>query len=100
MAMLTLAAVLALLLGFGGGVSGGGVSGNGVRSLSESSIRLITQVNAVAFADSTMDFGDCIIALGGCMVAFDLGGSSLISESVSCSAGSRVISAGLVFSSS
>ena len=54
MAMLTLAAVLPLLLGFGGGISGGGVSGGGVygggvRSSSESSIGLIARGNAVAF---------------------------------------------------
>ena len=106
MAMLTLAAVLLLLLGFGGGVSGGGVSGGGVRSSSELSIGLIARGNEVAFGGSTMvlgdcimAFGDCIMALGVCTIAFGgLGGSSSMSESLSCSAGLRVIFAGLVCS--
>ena len=84
--MLTLAAVLPLLLGFGGGVSvagvsgggvsGGGVSGGGVRSSSESSIGLITRGNAAALGGCILAFGDCIIALGGCTVAFGFGGLS------------------------
>jgi hypothetical protein len=80
MAMLTLAAVLPLLLGLD--VSGGGVSGGGVRSSSESSMGLIARGNAVAFGGCIMAFGDCIIALG-------LEGSSSISESLSCLAGSK-----------
>jgi len=46
-----------------------------------------------------MAFGDGIMAVGGCTVSFGLEGSSSISESLSCSAGSRVIFAGSVFSS-
>jgi len=71
MAMLTFAAVLPLLPGFGGGVSGGGV-----RSSSEWSIGLIARGNSVDLGGCTLPFGDCITALGG------LGGSS-ISESLS-----------------
>jgi len=89
MAMLTLAAVLPLLLGFGGSISGGGVSGGGMRSSSESSIGLIARGNATAFGGCTMAFGECITTLGG----------PSMSESLSCSAGSTVIFVGLVFSS-
>ena len=89
MAILTLAAVLPLLLGLG--ISGGSVSGGGVGSSSESSMGLIARGNAVAFGGCIMAFWDCIIALG-------LGGSSSISESLSCSVGSKGNFAGLVFS--
>ena len=105
MAMLTLAAVLPLVLGIGvsgcgvsrgvvsgGGVSGGGVSGGCVRSSSKSSIGLIARGNAAAFEGFTLAFGDCIIAFG------TLGGSSSISKSLSCSAGSKANFVGLVCS--
>jgi hypothetical protein len=97
MAMLTFATVIQLHLGFGGGISGGGVSegcisGGGVRSSSESSIGLIPGGNAVAFGGSTLVFRDSIMAFGG------LGGSSSISESLSCSAGSKANFVDLVFS--
>jgi len=91
--MRTLAAVLPLLLGIGGGVSAGGVSGGGVRSSSELSIRLIgrgkARGNEDAFEGCTLAFGDCITTLGG----------SSIAESLSLSAGSKEIFVGLVFSS-
>jgi hypothetical protein len=60
MAMLILAAVLPILLGFGGVVSGGGV-----RSSSELSIGLIAQGNAAAFRGYTMALGDYTVAFGG-----------------------------------
>ena len=96
--MLTLAAVLPLLLCFGGDISGGGVSGGGVseddvRSSSESSIGLIARGNAVPFRGSTLAFGDCMTALG------SFGGLSSISEFLSYSAGSKVNFVDLVFSS-
>jgi len=71
MPMLILAAVVPLLQSFG--VSRGGVSGGGVGSSSESSIGLIAQSNPAAFGDSNLAFGDYIIDLGCCIVAFGLG---------------------------
>jgi len=93
MVMLTWAAVPPHLDGLEGGVSGGGMG-----SSSKSSIGYIARGNAVAFGGFTMAFGDCIIALGGCTVTFGLGGTFSTSESLSCSAGMRVIFAGLLFS--
>jgi len=91
--MLTLATVLPLILGFGGGICGGGVSGGGVsggdvRSLCESLIRLIAGGNAVAFGGCTLAFGDYITTSGG----------SSISTSLSRPAGSKAIFVGLLFS--
>jgi len=90
MVILRLAPVLPLILGLGGsisagGVSEGGVSPGGVRSSSESITGLIARGIAAAFEGCTINFRG-------------LGGSSSISQSLFCSAGSKVNIAGLVFS--